>query len=194
MSGYLRRAGSARLADGGTLVWTVADGSRGRRWRGVVTVDGHITHAVLLEVASDGTVARLELTTPGGLLTLHPGSDGRTLYGNVVTSDAVRHLSFDWGDDRAIAVTGRPIADAITVHRLAGVVGVGEGSDLRMLVIGADLAITETSCRFERVTEDTWRLVGQAGERTLTIDPRGIPFGATGAEWPLELDHDRPDA
>ena len=194
MSGFVRLAGSARLADGGTLVWTVADGSRGRRWRGVATVDGHITHAVLLEVASDRTFARLELTAPAGLLTLHPEAGGTTLHGNVVTPAGVRHLSFDWGDDHAIAVTGRPIADAITAHRLAGFVGVGEGRDLRVLVVGPDLAITEASCRFEHVTDGTWRLVEPGGGRTLTIDPRGIPFGTKGAVWPLELDHDHPQA
>lgn len=194
MSAYLRLAGSARLADGGTLVWTVADGSRGRRWRAMATVDGHITHAVLLEVGSDGTVARLELTTPAGLLTLHPEADGATLHGNVVTAAGVRHLSFAWGDDYAIAVAGRPIADAITAHRLAATIGVGEDSDLHVLAIGPDLGITEAACRFERVTQDTWRLVGQDGERPLSIDPRGVPFGATGVEWPLELDDDHPGA
>ena len=47
-------AGSARLADGARLDWSVADGRRGRRWRAVATVDGHVTHALLLEVGLDG--------------------------------------------------------------------------------------------------------------------------------------------
>ena len=113
VSESLRRAGSTVLADGARLDWTVADGSRGRRWRAVATVDGGITHALLLEVGLDGTIARLELTTPDGLLTLHPNRDGTELHGNGVTAAGVRHHSFPWGPDHALAVAGRPIADAV---------------------------------------------------------------------------------
>ncbi len=66
MTAFLRRAGTARLADGATLTWSLADGSRGRRWRAVATRDGSITHSLLLEVDLDGRPARLELTTPDG--------------------------------------------------------------------------------------------------------------------------------
>ena len=141
MSSYLRLAGTARLADGARLEWTVADGGRGRRWRAVATIDGHITHALLLEVALDRSVSRLELTTPGGLLTLHPDTNGATLHGNAVTTDGVRHLSYAWGPNHAVAVAGRPIADAVTAHRLAATVGVGESRAIRALVIARPAAL-----------------------------------------------------
>ena len=189
MSSYLRLAGTARLADGARLEWTVADGGRGRRWRAVATIDGHITHALLLEVALDRSVSRLELTTPGGLLTLHPDTDGATLHGNAVTTDGVRHLSYAWGPDHAVAVAGRPIADAVTAHRLAATVGVGESRAIRALVVAPDLGLTETSVTYTRVTDGSWRLADAGRERTLAVDPRGIPSAfADGSEWPLELD------
>ena len=189
MSQYLRRAGSARLADGARLEWTVADGSRGRRWRAVATVDDRITHALLLEVTHDGSLGRLELTTPGGLLTLHPAGGGSTLHGNAVSAAGVQHLSLGWGADHAISVAGRPIADAVTAHRLAASTGVGESRDVPTVVIDPALGLTESSVRFTRVANGTWRLAGPAGERTLEVDPRGIPAVlADAAEWPLEHD------
>ena len=189
MSSYLRLAGTARLADGARFEWTVADGGRGRRWRAVATIDGHITHALLLEVALDRSVSRLELTTPGGLLTLHPDTDGATLHGNAVTTDGVRHLSYAWGPDHAVAVAGRPVADAVTAHRLAATVGVGDSRAIQTLVVAPDLGLTETSVTYTRVTDGSWRLADAGRERTLAVDPRGIPSAfADGSEWPLELD------
>ena len=70
----MRLAGALGLADGAWLTWSVADGRRGRRWRAVSTLAGAITHALLLEVDLAGRPARLELTTPAGMLTLHPSA------------------------------------------------------------------------------------------------------------------------
>ena len=47
-----------------------------------------------LEVAPNGRVTRLELTTGAGLLTLHPEPDESALHGNVVTPTGIRHLAF----------------------------------------------------------------------------------------------------
>jgi hypothetical protein len=189
VSEFLRRAGSTELADGARLVWTVADGSRGRRWRAVATVDDAITHALLLEVALEGTVTRLELATPSGLLTLHPEADCATLHGNVVSAEGVRHLSFAWGPDHALVVAGRPIADAVTGRRLEASVEVGEGMDVPAILIAPGLEVSETRVRFDRVTSDTWRLASPGGTRFLTLDPSGSPFDPeAGQEWPLELD------
>src|SRR5512147_136645 len=89
----LRRAGAGTLADGSQLVWSVADGHRGRRWRAVAGLNGVITHALLLEVDVAGRPAKLELATPAGLLTLHPEEGSGRLHGNVVTEAGVRHLA-----------------------------------------------------------------------------------------------------
>src|SRR5476649_2068672 len=100
-SGYTRLAGRLALGDGATLSWSVADGSRGRRWRAVSVANGSVTHAVLLEVDLARRPSRLELTTRAGMLTLHPSLDGREIHGNVVSAagDGVRHLAFPWGPE-----------------------------------------------------------------------------------------------
>lgn len=187
MTAFLRRAGTGRLADGAMLTWSVADGRRGRRWRAVATTDGGITHALLLEVDLAGRPSRLELTTPAGLLTLHPDADGSSLHGNVVSADGMRHLALPWSHEHGLSVDGRPIADAVTAHRLARDCGVGESRLVSLVAIGPDLAIREREVRFERARSDLWQIADPAGERTLAVDPRGIPAGlAEPREWPLE--------
>ncbi len=74
---------------------------------------------LLLEVGTDGRLGRLELTTPAGLLTLHPEPDEASIQGNVVAADGVRPLAFAWSTEHAIEVVGRPIAAAAMLHRLA---------------------------------------------------------------------------
>ena len=73
----LRRAGSGRLTDGSRLVWTVAEGSRGRRWRWTHTSDVGLSSVGLLELDEQGGFSRLELGSAVGLLTLHVGHGRR---------------------------------------------------------------------------------------------------------------------
>ena len=189
MTAFLRRAGTAFLADGAQLVWSVAEGSRGRRWRAMSIADGIITHGLLLEVGLDGTPARLELTTPAGLLTLHPDPDGIALHGNVVSAGGMRHLALAWSGEHGLSVDGRPVADAVTAHRLAGTVGVGETRAVAVVAISPDLNLREETVRFERRGDATWRIIRPGGQVMLTIDARGIPAALSdAAEWPLELD------
>ena len=189
MTTFLRRAGTALLADGALLVWSVAEGTRGRRWRAMSTAGGTITHALLLEVDLSGRPARLELTTPTGLLTLHPEPDASSLHGNVVTAVGVRHLAFAWSGEHGLSVDGRPVADAVTVHRLRDSVRVGETRRLAVVAIAPDLVLREETVGFERRGDATWRIIRPDGEHTLTIDPRGVPAALTDAvEWPLELE------
>jgi hypothetical protein len=192
MSESLRRAGAGLLPDGSTLVWSVADGRRGRRWRAVASLDGVISHALLLEVDTDGRPSRLELTTPAGLLTLHPEEGGGALHGNVVAAAGVRHLRLPWSTEHGLEIDGRPIASAVTAHRLAGSLAVGEGRTVPVVAIAADLTLLETRHRYTRVGEGEWRIeptVADRGQATLEVDERGVPAGlAEAREWPLELD------
>ena len=192
MTEFLRRAGAGSLADGSHLVWSVADGRRGRRWRAVSTSSGVVTHALLLEVDVAGRPSRLELTTPAGLLTLHPEEGSGRLHGNVVTESGMRHLAMPWSDDHGLEVTGRPIADAVTAHLLAAVVAVGEGRPVPIVSITPDLLVTEAVRRYVRLGEGEWRIDSPADDAQpilLTIDARGIPIlPADTREWPLELD------
>jgi len=189
MSDYLRLAGTFRLTDGATLTWTVADGSRGRRWRATSVVDGHVTHALLLEVDTAGRPSRLELATPTGLLTLHPEAGGTALHGNIVSLGGVQPVVFDWSPDHALSVDGRPIGDAVTAQRITESTRVGELRSVPVVAIGPDLTLREATFVFEPVRFRIWRITDEAGDRMLRLDDRGIPAGfADASEWPLELE------
>jgi hypothetical protein len=187
----VRRAGRARLRDGSQIVWSVADGRRGRRWRASIERDGALAGIVLLEVSNDGGLVRLELATPTGLLTLHPEASGG-LHGNAVTGDGVRHLSFDWSDDHELALDGLPIASAVTARRLAITTPAGEGRTVSVVAVGLDLAVREGKRTFRRLDDVSWRIEGEGDPETLTIESRGIPRWSDEAEeWPLERDSAR---
>lgn len=188
MSAMVRRAGRATLADGMQLVWSVADGRRGRRWRAVTTREGAQVAALLLEVSLDGRPARLELATPAGLLTLHPEATG-SLHGNALTRDGIRHLTVAWSDEHELEVDGLPIGQAITARRLAGSTAMGEGRTVPVVAVATDLFVHERLRRYVRVDEATWRIEGDGDPRTLSVDERGIPvWSGDVAEWPLELE------
>ena len=191
MTEHLRRAGAGTLADGSRLVWSVADGRRGRRWRAAASSNGVITHALLLEVDVAGRPSRLELTTPAGMLTLHPEEGSGGLHGNVVTASGVRHLALPWSGDHGLEIEGRPIAAAVTAHRLSGSVAVGEGRTVPVVVITADLDVAEATRRYLRVGEGEWHTGPVSGGWDVTVvrvDERGVPvLPRDDHEWPLEL-------
>ncbi len=189
MSTYLRLAGRASLPDGTHLVWSVADGRRGRRWRATTTRDGMLSSGMLLEVGPDGRPARLEYATREGLLTLHPEATGTSLHGNVVTTDGVSHLTFAWSIDHALSIDGSPIADAVTAHRLAGEIGVGEGRSIPVVIVGRDLDVRESERRFVRVSTRDWRIEAGDQAQLLSIGEHGLLVsGETAQTWPLEIE------
>lgn len=165
MSGWLRRAGRGRDGDGAVVTWSVAEGSRGRRWREVVAADGAVQSSLLLELDPEGRFSHLELSTAAGLLTLHPEADG-TLHGNAVVSDGVRHvMGWPWERDGAIWVRGSSICLAAG-RRPDGTRAV------EWLVIDRDLRL-ETVVRAMPLD---WTLV----------DAEGLPVLDDRMEWPLE--------
>jgi hypothetical protein len=198
MSRPVRRAGTAVMADGGEVVWSVADGHRGRRWRAITRRAGTITSSVLLEVGTDGRPARLEVATLAGLLTLHPETTG-FLHGNAVTAEGVRHLALGWSDEHELEVEPLPISAAVTVHRLGGSVPVGEGTVVPVVAIALDLTVDEGTRGYVRLDATTWRIERDGDTRTVAVDDRGLPVwrgsakeppgeAAGGGDWPLELD------
>lgn len=179
-----RLAGELLLADGTRLTWSVADGIRGRRWRAVSIGDAGISHAILLEVNPAGRPSRIELTTPAGLLVLHPSPDQLEIHGNVVgtTGAGVRPLAFAWGPEHELEVLGRPLATAVALHRRRDRTAVGGRGAMDVLSIGSDLEAVAHRRSFERLTETAWRVAGVEVE----IDADGLPLG--GVRWPLEPD------
>jgi hypothetical protein len=188
MAAPIRTGGRARTIDGATVVWSRADGARGTRWREALQRDGQLTRSVLVEASPDGRVGRLEVATVAGLLTLHPGADGATLHGNVVTPAGVRHLSFPWGPDHDILLLGSPAVASITLSRLRAEVPVGETIEMELLFIDDALAPRPMSWRILRESESGWDVrQPESGQvRRLTLDPSGYPVLAEAEVWPLE--------
>ena len=189
MTSYLRQGGAGRLGDGAVLTWTVAEGARGRRWRAMATVAGVISHVLLLEVDLTGRLTRIELSTAGGLLTLHPSVDGATLHGNRVSPIGIEHLRFDWGPDHGLSIDGRPIADAVTARRLTSAVHVGEHRSVSVVAVAPDLTLREESITFGAVDFGLWHVTSSIGDQIVRLDDRGILVGlADSVEWALEAD------
>jgi hypothetical protein len=184
----VRRGGHALTVGGDRLAWTEAEGAQGTRWREAVEHDGHLVRALLLETSPAGRPTRLELTTPAGLLTLHPAPDDSTLHGNVVGVDGVRHLTFSWGPEHELLVLGSPASATVTLRHLVGHVVVGANRTLDLLRIDDDLDPRPGRWSFERVARHGWHLRDTAGpeERRLTLDDDGRPTLANAVTWPLE--------
>jgi hypothetical protein len=165
----LRRAGRGHLVDGSVVTWSVAEGSKGRRWREVVVRDGTVVHSLLLETFPDGRFAHLELSTAAGLLTLHPEADA-ALHGNAVTGEGVTHVvGLPWPDGSVLLVEGSAIsrvAAAATIdERASAVTAVRVASDL-------DLAPATVVGRDVRAS----------------VDASGLPLLDGAETWPLELE------
>jgi len=187
-----RRAGTGRLPGGRRLTWTVADGSRGRRWRAITTSrDGRLVEALLLETAPGGTVARLELATPAGLLTLHPEATGTMLHGNVVRSTGITHVALPWSNEHVLLAGASPVTGAVAAETLGRRVGVGEGASVPAVDVSDGLEVRPATWRTARVGERRWWLLAADGGPSLVValDEDGVPDGLDeAAGWPLEVD------
>jgi hypothetical protein len=163
VTAFLRRAGAGTGSDGSLILWSVAEGRRGRRWREVVRTGEGIRSSLLLELDPTGRFSHLELSTAAGLLTLHPEGDG-TLHGNAVTSAGIAHVvGLPWQPDVGIWLDGSGI-NAAAARRADGTVA----SDC--LRIGLDLTLARESMQIDPGA----------------VDREGLPVLDGGTTWPLE--------
>jgi hypothetical protein len=170
---YVRRAGAGRFADGSTVVWSVAEGSKGRRWREVRSRDGAVVSSLLFETFPDRGFAHMELSTAAGLLTLHPETDA-TLHGNAVTAAGVEHVvGLPWPEGSLLIVHGSPIALAAAAWSLQG--GGAATGDQNVAMVDSSLRVRTTT-------------VPVAGLARHPIDEDGLPILDGGQSWPLELE------
>ncbi len=161
MSDWLRVGGRGRLADGAIVIWSVAEGARGRRWRWVIDDVGVVRHAGLVELDGEGRLTRLELDGSAGLLTLHPdGADG-SLHGNLVDDGGVRPISFEGATAAGIVIDEDPFGTALLARA-------GECGGLRI------------DRRFAA------SLTATASRDAPRLDHRGVPHLGEATEWPLE--------
>lgn len=163
---WLRRAGRLDLGGGETVLWSVAEGRRGRRWRSLhrdaSAGNGAdlLVSDLLIEVDSDGRWTRLEMATARGLLTLHPDPGGTAAHGNVVSPDGVVALGFAWSRRHHLVIVGEPVA--------AAALGNSPGNHMLPapgLVVGRDLTVS--------VADHLEPMIAP---------PDGLP----GPSWPLE--------
>lgn len=162
MTDWLRRAGRGRIDRDSTVVWSVAEGSHGRRWRWEVTEPKGLAVAGLAERLPSGAFGRLELTISGGLLTFHPDQVGTSAHGNIVVAGGVRPIAVGWSDEWAVGIKGDPFGSAV-----CGWSGVG------FVVDHLDGLV--------------WHEPGTHDDvAALDCDARGIPILDDAQEWPLE--------
>ena len=182
---YLRVGADTRLPDGARLLWSMAEGRRGRRWRATLTREDVLRSVILLEVTPAGRPSRLEISTPDGLLTLHPEPDERSIHGNVVRAGGVSPLAFEWGPDHELDLAGSPLGMAVAARRRAFGLGVGEGVTCPVLVVERDLTVHPGECSLLRIDATHWRVAGpDADVEELTVDADGLLDAE--ARWDLE--------
>lgn len=164
---WLRRAGRLALPDGTIVLWSVAEGRRGRRWRSLsVDAGGHVVSDLLLETDPDGRWTRLELARAKGILTLHPEPDGGAVHGNVVTPDGVAPVALPWRPGHALAIVDEPVAAAALGVRA----GIRPPPPAAGLLVGTDLTVT----------------ICDGDLRPMVAPADGLP----GPSWPLEVEAD----
>ena len=193
----LRRAGRLPLGNGRELAWSMAEGSRGRRWRSNLLEGGRLVKVLLLEVDLRGRPARLEVSTAAGLLTLHPERDESMIHGNVVRGDGVEPLALAWSPEHELLVMGNVVPTLVALRRLAGSAGGGDRANVPALIVEDDLRVSEAGLDVRRTAETEWavRTTAQAGEGTVDVAMSldGLPLverglGARALEWALEAE------
>ena len=168
MSELVRRAGRGTDATGALVVWSVAEGRGGRRWREVRSVTGSgVASSLLLETDPDGRFSHAELGTEAGLLTLHPEGDG-TIHGNVVTAAGVEHVrGLPWSTDAVLLVEDSTIAAAAAAHALGHVVAAGTSVMRPAVIVNLGLAV-------------------RSGDVSITaVDGDGLPRLADSQTWSI---------
>jgi hypothetical protein len=187
MTTRVRLAGQATDRLGRTVLWTVADGERGRRWREVATEpEGGASRSLTLETGHAGQWLRLEIAAPTGLLSLHPDRDGR-IQGNVATAAGVRHLSLGSLTPPLVDVRDSLVGETALCRAFERLVGPGEGSGVRVVRVGLGLEVAVFDVGVTRSDARLWELRDSEGTRDVSMGDLGTPSdGDTGGRWPLE--------
>ena len=182
----VRRGGSATLPDGATVSWSVASGSRGRRWRSATrSSSGWLLESLLLELDPGGRLSKLELDTGAGLLTLHP--ERGTLHGNAVLDDHVRHFALPWTEVTILHVAGSLVSAAVAAASAPA--RVGKRLERPAILVSSALTVSDADAAIERFADGTVRVEMASDSLVVTLDKEGVPLELqSGGVWPLELE------
>ena len=163
------------------LLWSVAEGRRGRRWRASTRSAVGLIDDLLLEVDAEGRFDRVELTTTAGQLTFHPEPDRSGAHGNVVLARGVRHVALAWSPAHALEIPGSPIADLALAAGAA--LAVGAERSIPVVRVGPELVPLPAEVLVRRDSEWSWTI---GGERLVSVDSAGLPVVGAAESWPLE--------
>ncbi|MEW5990800.1 MAG: hypothetical protein AB1736_05565 [Chloroflexota bacterium] len=180
----IRRGGRIVGPDGRVTTWSMAEGTRGRRWRWSMSDRRGLVEVHTVELNPDGRFARLESATAAGLLTLHREPDG-SLHGNRVGERGVDHLTFAAPAPEVVVVGSGPLAVAI-----ASAGSPAEAAAAGCLAVSDDLDVSAVAVSVRRSTGGDVELRIGRGELRATLDADGLPVDGAGSStsWGLERD------
>ncbi len=195
MSPPVRAAGRTRDSAGRLVLWSVAEGARGRRWR-EVALDGAaraVARSVTFETGLDRRPTRFETSTPVGLLSLHHEADGH-VHGNLVRANGVHAIDVAGGLLPLFDLPESPLLGAALCWALELELAVGQERDLIVcrLEVGdesprAGVGVASQDLRAARVGAGEWQLEGSGLEpRHLFVDADGLPLPEPAERWPLD--------
>ncbi len=189
MSGFLRVGGRGSTPAGRSIIWSVAEGTKGRRYREVCRAGEGIAHSLLLETDPAGRFSHLELSTPSGLLTLHPESDG-TLHGHAIVSDGVEHVAgLDWEPDAIVVIDDSVVCVIAAAHLLRPTLAAGASLARHAAWIPPTLWVEIRPVRVGRAAGGTWQLGSQGA---VELDATGLPLLQGGEIWRLDRTDEAP--
>ena len=181
----VRRGGQFADDAGRSVLWSVADGARGRRWRWtVVDRRGALLAAHALETGPDGRFLRLESATAPGLLSLHREADG-SLHGNRVGERGVDHLTVEAPAPAGVLIGGTALAVSILLGTMEGPAA---KATLDVLEVFDDLGLRIVSATIRPTDDGGWEIRTNRATRRAHLDADSLPDAAAhdGLTWPLE--------
>ncbi|MCI0583706.1 MAG: hypothetical protein L0227_12605 [Chloroflexi bacterium] len=185
--GPVRRGGRITEPDGRVITWSMAEGSRGRRWRwSVVDRRGVLIAAHTVELDPDGRFASAESAAAGGIMTLHREADGSgswSLHGNRVAERGIDHLTVPAPAPEVVVVGSGPIAAAIASRGLAK-----DARTADVVEVGDDLGVRIAEASIRRPGADIVEVRTGIVVRRVSLDDDGLPAldEPSSTSWPLE--------
>jgi hypothetical protein len=180
---------------GRLVLWSCAEGARGRRWREVAMRGAAraVARSITLETGPDRRPSRFECATGRGLLTLHHEADGH-VHGNLVTAHGVRPIDVGAGEVPLFDLPESPVLAAALCWALEPEIALGERRELLVvrLEVGdeserAGAGVGTQDLAVERAAAGEWHLGGSGLEpRRVILDADGLPLPEPAERWSLE--------